>query len=340
MPEKIKKIVSQFFKIVLPLAFGILLFWLVYRQMDFNEIMRIIRSGVNFGIIGISLVFGLFANVIRGYRWNLLIKPLGAKPKVWNLVYAVLGNYVVNLVLPRLGEVWRCGIINRYEKIPFTKLLGTLIIDRLSDTISVAIIVLVAFGLNFKYFETFFETHAQVWNQIHLILTSPWLYVGIVLILLFFYFIFRSFGHTLFFVKIKKFLSNIWEGVKTVWYMKDKWKFLFYTLLIWVGYFCFFYICFYAFSFTEHLGFVAGLIAFALSSVAVAVPVQGGIGPWHLAVIAVLVGYGVEKNDAAAFAFIVHGVQTVFTAIVGLFGVFALPLTNKKNQIVSVEELG
>lgn len=339
MSEKIKKIVSNFFKIVLPLAFGILLFWLVYRKMDFNEIMRIVRSGVRFDIIAVSLVFGLFANIVRGYRWYLLIKPLGVEPKVKNLVYAVLGNYVVNLVFPRLGEVWRCGIINRYEKIPFTKLFGTLLIDRLSDTIAVAFIVLVAFGLNFKYFEAFFETHASSWNQMYTILSSPWPYVSIILLLIAVWFIFKYFGNTVFIRKIKKFIVNIWEGVKTVWYMKDKWRFLFYTLLIWVGYFFYFYTCFYAFEFTKELGIIAGLIAFALSSVAVAVPVQGGIGPWHLAVIAVLVGYGVEKNDAAAFAIIVHGIQTIFIAIVGLFGIFALPLTNKNKQSLTVEDL-
>jgi uncharacterized membrane protein YbhN (UPF0104 family) len=105
---------------------------------------------------------------------------------------------------------------------------------------------------------------------------------------------------------------------------------LFYTLLIWGGYYLYFYICFYAFGFTENLGWNCGLIAFGMSSVAVAVPVQGSIGPWHAMVIAILMGFGLSSIDAAAFAFCVHTIQQlIFTAAFGLFGVLALPIANR-----------
>ena len=135
-----KAILRTFLKIILPLAFGCLLLWYLYSKMDIGEIWNVIRKGVRYEIILFSLLFGLGANIIRGLRWGLLIRSLGDKVKTVNVVYAVLGNYAVNLVLPRVGEVWRCGMITKYDKIPFTRLLGTLLIDRVSDTIMVGLI--------------------------------------------------------------------------------------------------------------------------------------------------------------------------------------------------------
>ena len=127
-------------------------------------------------------------------------------------------------------------------------------------------------------------------------------------------------------------MKNIWTGIRSVWVMKRKGLFLIQTLLIWVGYFFYFYITFYAFDFTRDLGISVGLIAFTMSSIGVAVPVQGGIGPWHFMVISTLVCFGVNENDAAAFALVVHTVQTAWTGICGLVGVVALPLTNKNHE--------
>ncbi|MEG1544549.1 MAG: lysylphosphatidylglycerol synthase transmembrane domain-containing protein, partial [Tannerellaceae bacterium] len=127
-----KYILRTILKIFLPLAFGCLLLWFLYRKMDVSEIMHVIKDGVRYDIILLSLFFGLGANVVRGLRWGLLISSLGERFKMSNIIYAVLGNYAVNLVLPRVGEVWRCGVITKYEKISFTKLLGTLLIDRVS----------------------------------------------------------------------------------------------------------------------------------------------------------------------------------------------------------------
>ena len=131
----------------------------------------------------------------------------------------------------------------------------------------------------------------------------------------------------------------MWDGMKSVWLLKRKGLFLAQTLLIWGGYFCYFYITFYAFDFTRDLGIKVGLIAFTMSSIGVAVPVQAGIGAWHFMVIATLVCFGVNENDAAAFALVVHTVQTAWTVICGLFGIVALPLTNRDNNVqLAVDE--
>lgn len=330
MASNLKIVLIKFAKTVLPLLFGLFIFWLIFRKMDFKEILSILRQDVNFWFIALSLPFGLMANIIRAYRWDLLIRPLGFNPKKSNLVYAVLGNYGVNLVFPRLGEVWRCTMITRYEKIPFTKLFGTLITDRLADTVMVGLIVITAFIMNVPYFDSFFAQHPESFNTFNKIITSFWTYATIVIIGLLIWLFYSLFKRHPFVKKTKQMLASVWEGIRSIVNMKGRRLFIFYTVLIWLGYFLYFYICFYAFPFTKDLGWNCGLIAFGMSSVAVAVPVQGSIGPWHAMVIAVLMGFGVSSIDAGAFAFCVHTIQQlVFTAAFGLFGVLALPIANK-----------
>lgn len=333
-----KSILRTFIKIILPLAFGCLLLWYLYSKMDISEIWNVIRKGVRYDIILFSLLFGLGANIVRGLRWGLLIHSLGERVKWSNAIYAVLGNYAVNLVLPRVGEVWRCGMITKYDKVPFTKLLGTLLIDRVSDTIMVGLITLCIFIFNFGFFKNFFAKNPTLLEGFQSMFDSIWIYVVVVILLAGIWFVFTYMSNFTLVQKAKSMLLNVWAGMKSIWLLKQKWLFVLETLLIWGGYFCYFYITFYAFGFTRDLGITAGLIAFTMSSIGVAVPVQGGIGPWHFMVIATLVCFGVNENDAAAFALVVHTVQTVWTGLVGLFGVVALPLTNKEAPAAVVTE--
>lgn len=330
MNHKCKLKIKQFLKTFIPLLFGLLILWLIFYNMDFKEISKALRNDVNYWIIALSLPFALIANTIRAYRWHLLIQPLGYNPKKSNLIYAVWGNYGVNLGIPRFGEIWRCTMINRYEKIPFTKLVGTLITDRLSDLFSVAIIVIIAFILNVPYFETFFEQHPDIFDKFKIIFSSVWTYAIIILIICAVGLCFVLFKEYPFIKKIKKTISDIWEGIRSILYMDKKERFIIYTLLIWICYFLYFYICFYAFPFTKDLGLNCGLIAFGMSSIAVAVPIPAGIGPWHFMVITALIGFGVSDTNAAAFALCTHTIQSIlFTALFGMFGVVALPIANK-----------
>ena len=335
---EIKSILRTFVKVVLPLGFGFLLLWWLFREMDLTEIWNVIRHGVRYDIILFSLLFGLFANIVRGLRWGLLIETLGVRFKRSNAINAVLGNYAVNLVLPRVGEVWRCGIVAKYDKISFSKLLGTLLIDRVSDTIMVGTITLFIFIFNIDFFISFFAKNPALLEGFHAMLNSIWIYALAIGLVILVWFVFKYMSRFTLVRKAKDLLLNVWAGMKSIWLMDRKWLFLVQTLLIWSGYFCYFYITFYAFDFTRELGIGVGLIAFTMSSIGVAVPVQGGIGPWHFMVIATLVCFGVNENDAAAFALVVHTVQTVWTGLCGLGGIVALPLTNKTARAASITE--
>lgn len=329
-----KSMLRTILKICLPLAFGVLLLWFLYRKMDISVIMKVIKEDVRYDIILFSLLFGAGANVIRALRWELLIHSSGDYPKRSNVIWAVLGNYAVNLALPRVGEVWRCGVVSRYDKISFSKLFGTLLVDRVMDTIMVGLITAFIFVFHFGFFLSFFSKNPELLQGFQTTFTSLWIYVVLVIIAAVVWFVFTYMKHFSLVKKIKATLASVWDGIRSVWFMKEKTKFVLYTLLIWVGYFLFFYITFYAFDFTKELGISVGLIAFTMSSIGVAVPVQGAIGPWHFMVIATLVCFNVNGNDAAAFALVVHTLQTVWTGLVGVAGIIALSVTNRKDKPV------
>ena len=331
MGENLKSGLVKFLKTFIPLTFGLIVLWFIIKSLDFNQVILTLKKDVNYWIIVLSLPFGLFGQIMRAFRWDLLIRPLGYRPKKMNLIYSVLGNYGVNLAFPRLGEVWRCTMINRYEKIPFTKLIGTMIIDRVSDTVTVALIIIAAFIMNVPYFNSFFSQHPETYTKLYDILSSVWFDVGIIVIVIIIWFSFWKFKENTVIKKVKQFLLSIWEGIRTIGQMKDNWLFILYTLLIWLGYFLYFYVCFFAFPFTKDLGWNRGLIAFGMGSLAMGVPVQGGVGAWQFMIIAALMGFGIGKDDAGAFAICVWTIQSLlFTAIYGLFGVMALPIVNRK----------
>lgn len=319
-------------KIILPLAFGLLLLWLVYRNMDFSQIGEALKNEVNYWYILLSLVFGLMANCFRGLRWQLLIEPLeDVKPRPRNAVLTTLGTYAVNMALPRAGELWRCAEESRYEKLPFTKLLGTLFMDRLMDVVVVGLIVLgVLFGAG-NFFLNFFSHHQSqfAFQNILAIFTSIWLYVGFVCLFVIGVFCFKHFRNTKVMTKIVEAVSKVLEGLYSIWKMDRKGLFILYTVLLWVGYFLYFYITFFAFPFMSNLGLGAAIVAFTMGSIAMAVPVQGGIGAWHFMVINTLIAYGISSVNAATFALVVHTIQTLWITLVGFISIMVLPILNK-----------
>ena len=333
LPEKSKhkSIFNTFIKVILPLILGILILYLLFRNNDFNEIWTILKDA-NWGILLFSLLFGVLGNTVRGYRWGLLIEPLGYKPKVSNLVFAIYGNYAINFAIPRAGEVWRCGMIAKEEKIPFTKLIGTMILDRMLDTLMVALITLFAFFINMQFFMTYIKNNKAAFDSILNILSSPLLYLGIIAFIGVVILIFKVFKENFIIKKIRELVSGFWSDLKAIWRMKQKGRLILYSFMIWGSYFLYFYITFYAFDFTANLGITAGLIAFALSSISMAIPTNGGMGPWHAAVIASLVLYNVANAQADAFAFGVFAMQSLWVILCGLFGIAALAIKNRNNK--------
>ncbi|WP_036930554.1 lysylphosphatidylglycerol synthase transmembrane domain-containing protein [Prevotella sp. 10(H)] len=327
-PKK-KSLLNTFVKVVLPLLLGIAIVYYLISKIDPDELWTVLKSA-NWGILLFSLIFGLLGNIIRGYRWKLFINPLGYSPKISNLIYAILGGYAVNFALPRAGEIWKCGIVAKEEKIPFTKLFGTMILDRIFDMATVVLLCLAAFLINMQFFVAQLEQNKSTFDLIMMILKSPVLYIALVAAVITTYIVFRFFKENIIVKKVKSFIKSMIADMKAIWRMDSKWKLLLCTIGIWGSYFLYFYITFFAFGFTKDLGITAGLIAFALSSLSMGVPSNGGLGPWQIAVVAALMLYGINELNATAFATGVFAIQSLWVILCGLFGIAALALKKQK----------
>lgn len=326
---KRRSIVNILFKVILPLVLGILILYFLFRNTDFNKMWQILRDA-NFGILAFSLIFGAFANYLRAMRWKLLITPLGYDPQISNLTLSFFGNYAVNLALPRAGELWRCGVIAKEEKIPFTKLLGTLILDRLLDTLTVAVLILLAFCVNMQFFLNYLKGNEAVLDSVMDVLRSPLLYTAVFFVLVLVFVIFKYFSENKIVSKIREFCLSMWKDMMSIGKMKQKKQLIFYSIAIYVCYFFYSYIPFYAFDFTADLGAKVGLVAFAMGSLSMIVPTNGGMGAWHAAIIATLMLYGVSSESSDAFAFVVYGIQTIVW--VSLTGFIAIGIFSYKNR--------
>lgn len=328
-----KKIIKKAFKVVLPLALGgFILLW-VYKDFDFSRVGEVLEHGMNYWWMLLTLVFGVFSHVLRGWRWKQTLAPLGAYPKTSDCVNAIFVSYAANLVVPRIGEISRCGILSKYDNVSFSKSLGTVVTERLIDTLCVALITGLTLVLQMKVFKSFFaETGTDLGSVTHLFTTASFYIillcaVGVIILL---YYLLRTLS---FFEKVKGVALNVWEGILSLKNVKNKPLFVLYTFLIWLFYFLQFYLSFYCFGFSSNLGIEAGLVMFVVGSIAVVVPTPNGAGPWHFAVISMMMLYGVSKTDAGIFALLVHGIQTFLIILLGIYGVTALSFTNKKQNL-------
>lgn len=326
------KLLKKILRLILPVVLGgFILFW-VYRDFDFAQVRETLLHGINWEWMLLSLLCGVLPQVFRGWRWRQTLEPLGAFPKRSDCVNAIFISYAASLVVPRIGEVSRCGILSKYDQVSFTQSLGTVVTERLIDTLAILLIAGVTFLLQMPVFVDFFQqTGTKIPSVLHL-LTSVWFYIvlfcfiGVVLLL-------YSLRKTLFFYeRVKGVVLNVWEGVMSLKSVRNLPLFLFYTVAIWGGYFLHFYFTFYCFGFTASLGVMAALVMFVGGTFAVIVPTPNGAGPWHFAIISMMMLYGVNATDAGIFALIVHGIQTFLVALLGVYGLAALSLTNRQTK--------
>ena len=324
-----KKIFKKILQVVFPLLLGAFILIWVYRDFNFQRVGEVLVNGMNYGWIALSLVFGVFANLFRGWRWKLALEPLGEYPKTANCVYAIFISYASNLVIPRVGEVTRCGVLSKYDGVSFSKSLGTVVSERMIDTLCVGLITGAVLLMQMPVFADFFaETGTNVGKYAE-VLTSAHFYLIILCVLAILVLVFFLVRNIALFAKLKGIIQNVWQGIVALKDIKQIPLYLFYTIGIWGCYFLEFYLAFYAFGFSAHLGITAGMVMFVVGTLAVIVPTPNGAGPWHFAVMTMMMLYGVGKEDAGIFALLVHGIQTFLLILLGIYGLSALPFTNK-----------
>lgn len=309
---------------------GICVLVWTYKGFDFNRVCEVLSGGVNYWWMLFSLVFGIFGHLFRGWRWNLALAPLGEYPKPSNSVYAIFVSYAANLIIPRIGEVSRCGLLAKYDGISFAKSLGTVVTERIIDSVLVLFITLVTLLLQSGIFASFFKATGTDITYFLGLFTSTNFYITVICIVSLFVLLFMLAKKLSIFVKVRGVINDIWQGCMSLRSVKNPPLYIFYTIGIWVCYFFQFYITFFSFSFSADLGMMAGLVMFVVGSIAVIVPTPNGAGPWHFAIITMMMMYGVSKDDAGIFALLVHGIQTFLLILLGIYGMVVFPLTNKQ----------
>jgi len=282
--------------------------------------------------IFIMLLCFMLSNVSRAIRWNMLLRPLGYRPKFSNAFHIIMVGYFANLGLPRLGEIVRAGALSRYEKIPAEKVMGTVVADRAIDVISLLLFVGLAFFLQFDTLWGWLSENAQIGKSAEGESSSlPWILLGMLLLLSGLGFVFRKrIIASSFAQKILSLVKGFYEGITSVKRVEKRGWFVFHSIFIWVMYYLMAYVCFFAFEPTSHLSPLAGLMVFVFGAFGIVIPSPGGMGTYHFLVMAALALYGVQGADAFSFANIVYfAIQILGNILFGLIGLIALPFINK-----------
>ena len=237
-----KKLLYNIVKIVLPLILGGGILYWMYRGFDFVQMRKVVMNEMDWTWMLLSMPFGILAQTFRGWRWKQVLEPMGEQTRNSVCVNSIFLSYAVSLVIPRVGEFARCGVLNRYDKVSFPKALGTVVTERAVDTVIVLLITAVAILSQIKVFTNFFfRTGTSVDNIFNKFSATGWLVTGIcalaVVILLY---IIRR--HIPIYKKVKDALAGIWQGVISVKDVKNIPLFVFYSVAIWGSYFLHFYV--------------------------------------------------------------------------------------------------
>ncbi|MCH5228682.1 MAG: flippase-like domain-containing protein [Muribaculaceae bacterium] len=321
-----KKWLGFFLRYIVPIAFTVLLLVYLFHKVNFEEMISLLRHGVDYWWILLAMGISIFSHIFRAARWQLQLNALNIKVPFMALCCSIFGCYALNLVFPRLGELWRCTYISTMKKNSFTSVLGSMIADRAADTLMVAFLLVFSLIVAAPAIHVFLDKYPLGKDFIHLI-SQFWFWAavsgGIILVLLVYFF----FKDHPFMMKLREMGKNVWEGIIVIVKMKGKWKFLIFTLCIWGCYFIQLYVAFYAFEFTKKLcetpglaaGFTPCLVAFVLSSISMAIPSNGGLGPWNIAIMFALAIYGVPDAQGIAFSMVQWSGQTVMLIILGIY---------------------
>ncbi len=332
-----KKAISYLIKYGIPLAIGVGLMYFLYKNVDVNSMMETLKTDVNYWwFIPIGIV-SLLSHVFRALRWRLQLNAIDVKPSFSAVLNSIFGTYAVNLAFPRLGEVWRCGYIANRQKASVTQVMGSMVADRLTDTVTVLALTFVTFLLAQGAFGKFFDAYPQMKENFMNIASDARIWFGTTILIIALGWLLVMKTENKIIKKIQLMARNLWDGFAAITRMEGKWWFLLLTVLIWGCYFLQLYLATKAFTFTNGLSVLAVLVMFVLSSIGMGVPTNGGLGAWHVAIIFGLSLYGVgvfATNNfdprASAFAMLVWGFQTLLLIVLGIYAFTSMAIDRRR----------
>ena len=333
-----KKIGSTLAKTSVPLIISAVILYFTYRNYDFTAFWSDMKR-IDWRWLALALSFSAAGPFFRGIRWNLLLEPIGYNVPRKDTVLTVFTGYAANIIIPRVGEISRCGILENCAKVPFSKSLGTLVAERFVDAILLGLIVLTTVLTNIPAFVKLFTPDDAVAASAvdgTPLLQNPRFYIAVIAaiaIMTVLFIIGRRMGLK---EKLKSFINGFIDGFMALRKVRNLPLFMFYSLAIWACYYLELYLAFYCMPSTSQAGMTAGLVCFAASSVAVLVPTPNGAGPWNLAIVKMLGIYGVPETDAQPFSFVLHLSQTLIYLLCGLFAWVALRIIHRNDSTAAV----
>lgn len=306
-------------KVLLPIVLGSAILYWMYRGEDWNQIWQAATSGMRWEWMLLSFPFGIMAQVIRAWRWQQALEPVGEHPRTSTAIYSIFLSYAVSLVIPRSGEFARCGVLKKYDGVSFSTATGTVVTERAVDAAIMLVVTALTLLMQVGVFMTFFnETGTSMESFFQKFSLAGWFVTAVcgVAVVILGFFIVRKLS---LYNKVKDTAQKIWLGIKSALHVRRPWLYVAYSLGIWLCYFLHYYLTFFCFDATEHLGLTCALVTFVVGTIAVIVPTPNGAGPWHFAVKTMLILYGVAAPEALIFVLIVHTVQTLLVALLGIY---------------------
>ncbi|MEI6681744.1 MAG: lysylphosphatidylglycerol synthase transmembrane domain-containing protein [Bacteroidota bacterium] len=333
-----KNWVATFIKFVIFLSLGLVIIWLSLRGLTPEERIQIIHSfrTANYNWVILTISMGIISHLFRALRWMLFFEPMGYHPSLKNTFFAVMVGYFANMAFPRLGEVTRCGLLARYEKIPFNKSFGTVVTERTIDMIIFILLFFLMVGtqagtighyLNTNVYPKFAEKFQNpIFDKVFFLSAA-------LLVLLFFlalYLMRKKIARSKWFHKITRLILGFWEGLKSLSQIRKPGLFVFYSLAIWGLYFLMIYVCFFCFPETSGLNPGAALSSLVLGSVGIMVT-PGGIGLYPAIIQETMLLYGITRTTGLALGWISWTAQSTMILVVGGISLILLSFNKESN---------
>lgn len=316
--------IRKFLSLTIPLLIGLGIIYYQYTTLSSDELEKIKISFIkaNYFYIYLSLFIALFGFWSRAYRWKFALQHLGYKTKFHNDLLTVCVSYLINLTIPRSGEISRAALLKKHEGVPFDKAFGTIVAERIVDMLIFLLFVAIGFLLQFDtLYQYLINNGVQFETLIGLLVAGFVLFILFILI-----WIYAEWSIIL---KLKQKLSGLIEGMQSVLKMKDKWKYIFHSFFIWFSYLAMFYVTIFALPETSEISFDIVVMGFIFGTLAVGFT-NGGLGAYPLAVASIFSLYGISEGIGTAFGYLIWVSQTLLTIFLGLLSYLLLPLLNKK----------
>ena len=332
--------IGKILKTVLPIGVSVAMIVWMAHKVDFHKVWAITSQDCDWWWLLPVMLLTMLSYSIRGIRWGYQLRAAGIpRMSVASESVSIFSAYAINLLVPYLGEAWRCVYVTRRENAKLSTVIGTDLADRSSDFVMIVLLTVLALIVADPALTRFFDQY-QFGRDIEDILSRWELWTGIGIAAATFILLDIRYKDSRFFKGINQSVTRMWQGFKVIFTMEGRWTYLWLTIAIWVCYFLKIYLVFFAFPFTRELishpgyawGLLPGLVAFVFGSFSMAIPSNGGLGPWNIAVMYALMLYGIGHTDAAAFSIVAWSTQTFMTILLGIYSMIYIALTKKKTD--------